>query len=410
MFKVKIKNSLLYLIVFILVMNMSGANILGSRYIPFFVGILLFLITFVKKQLKFDKKIIILIFIWLVINISSMIINAVSFNFFRIIIITVNIIVLPYLLLKEYRESVWVVLEDIVYRLTLISLLIYFSNVVFPVFFNSLTSFFIPITTKSLTVNPRYWSAFIYVHAFADNGYGLLRSNGFMWEPGAMAMMIIWSIIYNWLKDGFKYSKRFFVYTIALLFTFSTAGYISFSIILLAKYIKNLSFINILLIFLFGMAFNYAYNNLSFISGKLDEYSEQYEEDKYGEKGNINTKVNRFQGGVTSIIRTLNQPFGKGLVSADDLNDINYSYGVNGLGSLLEMWGFLVFIFLIIQIYNFLESINLSNSPKLSKGFLFIALMIPFFSNPIARFLLVYLIILSPMILDNNKLKIIHEK
>lgn len=407
----KIKDWFLYLIVFFLLMNMSRANILGTRYVPFFIGVVLFIIDFYKNGLRYNKNILSLILFWIILNGLAVIFNAITYSYFRLIIVTVDILLLPYFLFKIYGKKVWIIFEKTFYFLTILSLSIYFLNISFPSFFSSLQNVFIPYTVKSLAANSGYWSAFIYVHVFADNGYGLWRFNGFMWEPGGMAMMLVWAIIFNLLQDGFRFNRRFLVYSLALLLTSSTAGYGAYALILMSKYIKKLSFINLLTIVLFAFIFNFAYSRLEFVSGKINTYSEEFEQDKFGERGNNNQKVNRFQGGVTALIRTINYPLGYGLVSANDLEDMDYSYGVNGLGSLLEMWGIIGFVFLIYQMYKYMNVINTSSSSSLSLAFLFIALLIPFFSNPISRFLLVYMIVITPMMgVFNNKTYILNEK
>lgn len=215
-------NILLYFIIFVLVLHMSAANILSSRNIPFAIGSFLGFIYFSKvRTIKYSFGFILLF--WFMINIWSMLYNGVSFSLFRILIITMNILLLPYFLLAIWGKKVFETLERIVYILTITSLIIYGFNLVFLDFFNSLSNLFYPITTKSLAANPNYWSAFIYVNAFADNGYGIMRNNGFMWEPGGFALMLVWAMVYNAIKNGVRIDLKFLIYTFAIITTFSTS-------------------------------------------------------------------------------------------------------------------------------------------------------------------------------------------
>lgn len=49
-----------------------------------------------------------------------------------------------------------------------------------------------------------------------------------MWEPGAYAMILNILIAYNICRQGFQLNRHIKVYTIILLTTFSTAGYLAF--------------------------------------------------------------------------------------------------------------------------------------------------------------------------------------
>ena len=91
-----------------------------------------------------------------------------------------------------------------------------------------------------------------------------------MWEPGAFSLMIIWSIIYNWLKsDKMVFNFRMWVYIIALITTFSTAGYFALIFLLLGYYFKKVSFTNIALTIGSVLIFYTVVYELDFISGKI---------------------------------------------------------------------------------------------------------------------------------------------
>lgn len=407
----KKEERVLAFIIFILLMNMANANILVGRNIPFVIG-LIFLFRHIKaNSFVFGKSFLILVGLWILINLVSMIVNNVSFSFFRLLINTIRLLFLPYLLLYIYGKSFWITFEKVIFFLTKISLLIFIINIAQPSLFNSLQSLFKIFTTQGLMVNHGYWSAFVYVNAFADNGYGFLRYNGFMWEPGAMAMIIIWAMIHNSINNGFQFDKRFMIYFVALIVTFSTAGYMAFVFILFAKYLKKITIVNFFIILIFSIAIYFSYSRLEFISGKLNSYTEEFNEDKLGENGNMETKINRFQAFGAVLVRILDQPFGYGLVSANDIDDFEYSAGVNGLASLLEMWGIPVFIYFLFQFYRYIRWLDVNS--KLNKLGIFlsaIALLIPIASNPSERMILVYLIILSSIVCNLNVIKTINEQ
>lgn len=232
-----------------------------------------------------------------------------------------------------------------------------------------------------------------------------LRNLGFMWEPGSFAMIIIWALVYNALRrDKFLFSMRFFIYSIALFTTLSTAGYLAYFVFLAGYYLKKISILNIAMAVLFGLVFYIFIYDLPFISGKLDGYMEVYEDDPTGQSGHYGRKVNRFQGGITSLLRTYQYPLGYGLISPEDLKDNDFSYGVNGLASLLEMWGIFLFPVIIISIYKSLKVFDNFNSPNFRLALYFVAFLIEFFSNPVSRIIFIYLIIVTPMVLLPNRI------
>jgi hypothetical protein len=227
-----------------------------------------------------------------------------------------------------------------------------------------------------------------------------------MWEPGAFAMMIVWAIIYNWSTKELKFNKRFFVYLIALITTFSTAGYFALIFLLASFYIRKINLLNTmglaLLIFLFS---TYVYN-LEFISGKINQYSIAYsvkDQETFQTEGTV--KVNRFQGGKYAFQRSLKYPLGYGLVSSEEASEDVVHYGTNGLGTLLEMWGIIGFIYLIKLLRQYIHLINNGKISNLTQIFFFIALLIMFFSNPISRNLFVYFIFITPLAMKKIPLK-----
>lgn len=384
-------------LILLLAIILGGNSILDTRLNVFFIGVLLFLVHMASNK-NIQNSMIRILVIWLVINVLSVVILGGGFIFFRIIIMTVNLILVPYLFLRAMGPGFWDKLEKVIFILTLLSIPLYLLNILFIDFFNSLTIYFEPLTKHSLTVNLHYWTALIYTNAIGDNYYGLVRNSGFVWEPGGFAMIIIVAIVYNWLTNGVSFNRKIFIYIVALISTFSTAGYFALLFILAAFYIKKVTFFNIILL---GIAviifFNFVYQ-LDFMEGKINKYTEAYQQNEINAKAEKNkVKVNRFQGGYEALVKTMKYPLGYGLVSEKDYTDEVEIYGTNGLGSLLVMWGIPAFIYLIYLMWKFFVILNIRNLNRLSLFFLMMALLVVFFSNPIARYILPYLIIITPL-------------
>jgi len=386
-------------IIGLLILNFSHANLLDSRYVPFAIGSF-FLFELLLTNQQFSKSFLWLIFGWISINLTSMLINNLEIYLFRIIINSVNLLFLPYLIIKKYGLKFWEIFEKILYFLTLISLPLYILNIIFYDLFLALDPIFSPLTSQAMSLNANYWSIFIYNNSMLDIYY---RNLGFMWEPGAFAMLIIWGLVFNSLRtENFAYSKKFWVYTIALITTFSTAGYFAYLVFITGYFLKRFSIINFFSAIIIGSLFYLFVYDLPFISGKLDVYVEGYESDPYGELGYTGRKVNRFQGGVTALLRTIDYPLGVGLVSAEDKDDASFSYGVNGLASLLEMWGVFLFPVLMVLLHKTLKILDFYNIPKFRILFFYTALLVMFFSNPVARMTFIYFIFLTPIAIKSS--------
>jgi len=397
----KIKNSFIYdIIIFILILNISQASIFNIRYVPFFVGISLF-ISYLASGRKFNSKLYWILFIWLAINLVSALILTGSVPSIRIIIHTVNLLVLPYLLLSVLGIVFWIKFERIVYFLTFISIPLFILNIIFTDLFNSFWQVLRPITADSFGQAFPYWTSLFYVNAIIDDSINLIRNAGFMWEPGGLALIAIWGIVYNLSRNGNIINRRIIVYFIALATTLSTAGYLAIVFIVLAIYMKKFTLLNaVLLTVLMTVYFTYIYK-LQFVSAKIDTYITDYKKDDLKFNKEIGfTKVNRLSGGYYALQETLKFPIGYGLTSKEDTGDQEDTiYGTNGLGSLLVMWGFPMFIYLIILTRRYIICISPYRMKQLQVNLLLIALLVMFFSNPISRSVLVYFIFITPLVL-----------
>ena len=397
------KNFFNTILIFYIILNISSASIAYNREVFFLVSLFYIAISISLYKTKYELKFVLLFITWLVINVFSFTYFSVSLPIFRIIIYSVSLLFLPYLLIKNLKDEFWMRFESIIYVLTIISLFLFPLNVMFNHIFDNLRSVFEVFTYPSRYSIKQYWSIFIYTNAYMDDFIGLFRNSGFMWEPGGFAMMLIWALCYHWLKsDKMKFDKRAIIYIIAILTTFSIAGYIALVVVIAAFFVKKISFYNVSLLILFLSISFYYYQRLEFFTNKMDVYIDSFEEDPTGRSGNINKKVNRFQGGVTAVLRTLEYPLGYGIMNAKERNDYLYSYGVNGLASILEMWGFFVFPVLLFLLRKCLILYG-NNKSIIMINLMFIGLLVMFFSNPISRNIFFYLLIMTPLCYKKNK-------
>jgi hypothetical protein len=241
-----------------------------------------------------------------------------------------------------------------------------------------------------------------------------LRNSGFMWEPGAFAMIIIMMILYNWFTRGIKFTKSNIIYFIALITTLSTAGYISLLIlIIIYLYNKNRNKKKTIILLTVSVLILYpVVLNTEFLGGKIISYLEENRKKEllFDESKDI-FEINRYSAFLLKTYRFIQYPLGYGVVKPNMKNEIlNKTNGVNGLGEILVRWGFIGFFFLIYSIIYFMKFINrfhYSNFIVFLSSIIIISML---FSNPIENHYLVYFLILFPYIINRKSFKPLKEE
>lgn len=374
-----------------LIADISRSSVLSSQYIEIGLGVLFFSMLIISGK-KIPSKIYLFIGVVFLVNLFALVFLGNEFNLIRLAKLSFILIVLPYAAIVSIGYSFWYRFEKVVFLLTLLSLPIFVFNALYSDFFNSLIIYFRHTTAQvfyEFSPNSNYWSAIIYVNSLNE---GLLfRNYGFMWEPGAFAMIIIWALVFNGLSNGIKFDLRFIIYSIALFTTFSTAGYFAYFFILSAKYVRTVSIKNIFLFTITIIIFVYFIYQLDFMAGKVTIYQENFSANLQGEDINSNAlKVNRFQIFIYDIKDTLKYPFGHGFNYDTEI------IGVNGLSTLLKMWGIPIFIYLMVLLRRYFNLYNAAQNNTRVILLFFVSISIMFFSNPVDRSIFFYLLIFTP--------------
>jgi len=394
------KNIFYNFFILIIIFDISRSSIIASQWVELGLTVIMLLIHLAKKG-TIDSKIIYVIIIWFIINFGAIIITGSQIPLLRITKFAIIFLLFPYLTLQTIGISFWYRFEKIIYILTFISLPIFLINIMVPQYFNSMLDTFRPLTRgifHKFDYNSNYWSSIIYVNAIEDKGN--YRNCGFMWEPGAFAMMIIWAIVFNWHTKGLQLNIRFVIYTIALATTLSTAGYLAFFVLITAFYVNKMTFKNGIVITLASIMFIFYIYKLNFMEAKLNKYVEYYEADvKPYHKDYEVVKVNRLQIVKYDVKEVLKYPFGYGYGEKSEI------VGTNGLSTLLKIWGIPIFIFIIFLMRRYLNLFKLHHMKKLTIIILLIGILMMFFSNPIARNVFVYFILLTPLMFKERKIK-----
>ena len=203
-----------------LTMMISGASSIASNdFIRIIVVGLLALYSFINHKNLYNNILFYLLSGWILINLISSLYFGKNIDFFPFIG-KIVLIYLAYLCLSCCKDNFWDKYEQFLYKLALISTIFYILSLFFPSMFNSLTSVFRPFTAD-IFYQKESQKYYFYAFFFTYMGNGNFRNSGFMWEPGAYAMILNILIAYNICRQGFQLNRHIKVYTIILLTTFS---------------------------------------------------------------------------------------------------------------------------------------------------------------------------------------------
>lgn len=391
------KLSLVYL-----TMLISGASSFANNDIIKILVMGLYIIYAITHKRKlYNNTLNYLIFGWCFINILASLYFDKAIGFYQFI----GKLVLFYtsFLILSCSNNFWKKFEQFLYKITIISLVLYIISLIVPNLFVSLSPIFRPFTDEFylLKENQRnYFYAFVFVFRDVND---IIRNNGFMWEPGAFAMVLNILIAYNFITNDFKFNRHIKIYIIALFTTFSTAGYLSFFLIILLVLLKGRSlFLKVTIITVGFLSLGWLMT-ADFLLPKIQAFIDSAEQGQVSHQGyRALYEANRILSFKFLFDKFLIFPIGWGTVS-DSVSymALNKIVTVNGLGNILVTWGAIGFAWMMSSIIKFFY--NLSNS-KLTAFILFISVAVSFFSNPIENNAILFILVLSPYITTlNNK-------
>lgn len=362
-----------------------GQELLKS--LDYFIFII-FLFLFFTKFRQLDQILIIIVIYFVIVSIIGPLVLLKSDNLGSIRYQLIRICTY-YFVLKILTVSMFSVYEKVTYYLCLISLPIYFAQVLYTDLFISIAPY-LNFLTFGEHLSYGGWSIIVY----RFNPFAPLRNCGYMWEPGAFAFTIILAQVIRFQTNGFKIDKHSIIFLITLLTTVSTAGYFALFFIFLCYFYYNRKKQNLLLLllpFFIYFSINY-YGKSDFLSGKVNMNLSTGMEATYIEIGNGGVeKLNRYGYFLYSLLETARWPFG---VGTSYYNDVVGAGTISGLLLVLGIPGVLLFL---VGIWKFLRMLNISSTFKVN-FLLLIALLIVFFSNPFEQSSIMYTFIFLPYI------------
>ncbi len=292
---------------------------------------------------------------------------------------------IPYFIVKIIGASFFEKLYRFLFILVIIATSLYIVEVIAPSFVKSLTPYLNFLLHGRMLANGDFY-IIVYKHLGAyAHYYGIFPRNcGFMWEPGAYAWILNFMIVYKLHRDNYVLDKKVLLLVLALISTFSTAGYLGLFFIVIFYLIKRGTRTALLILPFVFLAFIFGsvklFNSADFMSEKLTYYQEigmDVREATFGEQSW--ERVTRIAMGRISLENSLVRPWGDGInLSSYIVRKYGEISSPNALASLLSEWGWLGFIAFVIAVWRF-------NPAGFKKGFgplLLIPLFISLFSNP----------------------------
>ncbi len=356
--------------------------------------LLFYFAFFLIYHRKFDLCLFGLILLWFLINRIAVYYwdSDISFNLISGIMIK---LLISYLAIKTLGNQFWNAFERFIWILTLTALIIHLVLVCIPPLNPVLGSIFQDWVSEIYLVRiPDAWHSFFYT--YMPEQENTLRNAGFMWEPGAFAMIICLGILLYSRENPPSFNTHTLVYLAALVSTFSTCGYGVLCLLMLwfifnSSLDKGLKIASSILFFILMVVF--LLYDTEVMLPKLKLYLENTME-----PGMNNTfqllEYNRLASFIIYGEKLLEYPLGFGMVPVYYEGD--EFLGVNGVGMIMIRWGLIgTFLFFFSSFRFFRNSYLVSDNRNWFAALAVVIIFMLFFSNPVADNPLFYLLFFS---------------
>ena len=256
-----------YLLIFIVVASSGIPLFTGVEYI----NILLFLyafITIIYKGIDKDFRPFFIIFFFISLELVQHYLHG-SYSY-RTTIGTLIKLSTVYFIIKIVRERFIAYYINILYFFSLIIFLFYSLTFV-PGFTETIVNQIAPYFESTTSDLDEFYktSPSIILYTFDPIAMKDYRNPGPFWEPGAFAVYLIVALIFNIIKEGNLLTKKNVVFVIALITTFSTAGYIALFFLMCGYFIFNRGLSQKIILIVFVIASLSIYTNTTFLKEKV---------------------------------------------------------------------------------------------------------------------------------------------
>jgi hypothetical protein len=249
---------------------------------------------------------------------------------------------------------------DIMYVLIIISFIFFFPSYFFPSFNNFFINNICPFFTapgERIEFYSRPQPTII-IFAF-DSAIPEFRNAGPFWEQGAFAIFILFGMIFNLTIEKSLWTKRSLVFSLGLLTTLSTSGYIAFFILVGSYYVINESFFRRMIFIMISVPLAFVlYFNLEFLNAKIENNIAIAAEDN----------TSRFGSGLSDLKDWAKSPYvgwGRGSMRYGGRKFAFFTveqHRNNGLSGFLCTYGIFMFIFFFYMYYKSIRAACIESS------------------------------------------------
>ncbi len=251
----------------LLTIAVSGVPYFSSStlFMPLFI--ILFSVFLLRKK-RLDWKFVLLLTLLMLITILQTFIF--SFYSVQTIIGVFLRVIIAYLIVKILGEKFIPYFINILYGMAIISLIIYFSILLFPSIKTFLLHSVAPIFNIFNFANSENETIIIY------NPRSFSRNSGPFWEAGAFAGYLIIAFIFNFIAEKTKIVRKNIVLLIAIITTLSTTAYLALFVFLFLVYYKKIKnvLIKIMALFIILAGGYYAFISFDFLGTKIESQIE----------------------------------------------------------------------------------------------------------------------------------------
>jgi len=205
---------------------LSSSVILSSNRFLLTVGLLVSMFLFFEKKKVIDKE-----FIWIIITILLITLS----QYFQFSFISLNTTLgtlvrfcFPYFVIRIIGIFFPIYYINIIYFFSIISFIFYIPSLLIPNFINFIDSIPSFIGTSDFGQGTNF---FIYT-VEKSTRMGIIRNSGPFWEPGQFSCYLTIALMFNLILKRKIKDKKNLVFILAILFTFSTSGYIALFLLL----------------------------------------------------------------------------------------------------------------------------------------------------------------------------------
>lgn len=261
------------MVVFMAQISPEVRNIFFITSAPFrfIIPFVLTIILVVRNKVSFRNKwlgiVLLFFFVWFIAY--SIKIMRYGGIWFPLGVINLSfIIVYAYIHTAVFGKDLFLIFERIMVVFAIISLILYFFEIVLPQTASGFFSMF-PDTEED-GYNFLYLYKYFYYVYDRDIYTGIVRNSGCSWEPGRFSIMLIFAICVNIFRHGkITFNRDLIILNIALLSTFSTTGIIILLLVYFLFSIKRLSISSVLQIVAVFIPLGYYIFSLDFVATKL---------------------------------------------------------------------------------------------------------------------------------------------